>query len=134
MPRISPNSSAKISDEYSVVKLRNSAPSPSISTSVSAVATSWRPRRPSQPMISAPASENTPSPTSVLTPIRLAPAAPAKAPWGTASATNADPRMTTKNPTTPATTATIVATIQAFIMNGANTALPPGTRAGADRG
>src|SRR6185437_4816323 len=107
--------------------------SPSISTSVSAVATSWRPRRPSQPITSAPASANTPSPTRVLTPIRLAPAAPAKAPWGTASATNADPRMTTKNPTTPATTATMVATTQAFIMKGWNTPLPPG-RGGRARG
>ncbi len=80
-------------------------------------------------MTSAPASANTPSPTSVLTPIRLAPAAPAKAPWGTASATNADPRMTTKNPTTPATTATIVATTQAFIMKGCEHGryLPAGT-------
>ena len=70
----------------------------------------------------------------MLTPIRLAPAAPAKAPCGTASATNADPRMTTKNPTTPATTATMVATIQAFIMNGANMRLPRQPRRAARPG
>src|ERR1700686_3399463 len=36
---------------------------------------------------------------------------------------NAEPRSTTKYPTTPATTATIVATVQVFIMNPAN--MPP---------
>ena len=81
-------------------------------------------------MPSAPTSANTPSPTSVLTPIRLAPAAPANAPGGTASATNADPRMTTKKPTTPATTATIVATIQALTMKPANIRYAPARAAG----
>ena len=45
---------------------------------------------------------------SVLTPIRLAPAAPANEPLGIAWATNAEPRSTTKKPTAPPTTATIV--------------------------
>ncbi len=83
-------------------------------TSVSAVATSRRPRRPSSPIPSAPPSENTPRPSSGLTPTRLAPAAPANEPFGTAWATNAEPRMTVKNPTAPPTIATSVATIQAF--------------------
>ena len=69
-----------------------------------------------QPIPSAPASENTPSPSSVLTPIRLAPAAPAKEPLGIAWAANAEPRRTVKNPTTPATTATMLATFQALTM------------------
>ena len=56
-------------------------------------------------------------------PSRLAPAAPANAPLGMAWAGNAEPRSTTKNPTTPATGATIVATAQVFIMNPAN--MPP---------
>ena len=96
-----------------------------MTTRASAVATSWRPRRPSQPMPSAPASENTPSPISVLMPSRLAPAAPANAPCGTASATNAEPRSTTKKPTTPATTATIVATTQVLTMNPENMPVTP---------
>src|SRR5215469_7695768 len=95
-----------------------------MSTRVSAVATSCRARRPSQPMASAPARENTVSPASVLTPIRLAPAAPANAPVGSASATKAEPRTTTKNPTTPATTATIVATSQVSVMKLLNIRLP----------
>ena len=85
-------------------------------------------------MPSAPSRENTPRPTSVLTPIRLAPAAPANAPVGSASATNAEPRSTTKNPTTPATTATIEATIQVLVMKPENMPSPrPGRcpRAGA---
>ena len=57
-------------------------------------------------------------------PSRLAPAAPANAPLGMAWAGNAEPRSTTKNPTTPATGATIVATIQVFIMNPANMGPP----------
>ena len=66
-----------------------------------------------------------PSPKKMLTPIREAPAAPAKPAWGTAWATKAEPRRTVKNPTTPATTATIVATIQALAMNPVNiTRLP----------
>ena len=39
-PRISPKSREKVSDAYSLLRLTNSAPSPSIVTSVSAVATS----------------------------------------------------------------------------------------------
>src|ERR1035437_3706936 len=106
---------------------RNSAPRPSITTSASAVATSWRLRRPSQPMPSAPMSAKTPSPTRVLTPMRLAPAAPANAPCGTASATNDEPRSTMKNPTTPPTTAPMVATVEVFPMKPANiAALPAG--------
>ena len=73
-------------------------------------------------MPSAPMSAKTPSPTRVLTPIRLAPAAPANAPCGTASATNDEPRSTMKNPTTPATTATMVATVQVFTMKPENIA------------
>ena len=125
MPSTSPNSSEKISGAYSVLKLRNSAPSPSIATSASAVATSWRLRRPSQPMPSAPRTENTPRPMSVLIPIRLAPAAPAKAPVGSASATKAEPRSTTKKPTAPATTATTPATTHALNMNPDSMAQAP---------
>src|SRR5450755_535351 len=107
--------------------LRNSAPSPSITTRARAVATSCRPRRPSQPMDRAPMSAKTPSPISVLMPSKLAPVAPANAPCGTASATNAEPRSTMKNPTTPATTAAMVATVQVFSMNPENiAALPAG--------
>ena len=58
----------------------------------------------------------------MLTPIRLAPAAPANEPFGIAWATNAEPRSTTKKPTSPATTATIVATIQALTMKPENIA------------
>ena len=71
-------------------------------------------------MPSAPARANTPRPSSVLTPIRLAPAAPAKDPFGIACAANAEPRRTVKNPTTPATTATMLATSQALTMNPEN--------------
>jgi hypothetical protein len=65
-------------------------------------------------MDSAPMSAKTARPISVLMPSKLAPAAPANAPCGTASATNAAPRNTMKNPTTPATTAAMVATVQVF--------------------
>ena len=91
-------------------------------------------------MVSAPASEATASPTRVLTPSRLAPAAPANAPCGTASATNAAPRSTTKKPTTPATAATIVATTQVLAMNPENMPVTPlpagwaGRRAGLPAG
>src|SRR5450759_5159135 len=132
-PSTSPNSRDSISGAYSTLKLRKSAPRPSITTSARAVATSRRPRRPSQPMPSAPAREATASPMRVLMPRRLAPAAPAKAPCGTASATNAEPRSTMKNPTTPATTATMVATAQVFAMNPENMALAL-SRAGCRRG
>src|SRR5260370_14766871 len=98
-------------------------------TSARAVTTSLRPRRPSEPIPRAASSENTASPASGLTPSRLAPAAPANAPLGMACAGNAEPRSTTKNPTTPATTATIVATIEVFIMNPAN--MPAPSSAGA---
>ena len=78
-------------------------------------------------MPSAPMSAKTPSPMRVLTPMRLAPAAPANAPCGTASATNDEPRSTMKNPTMPATTATMVATVQVFTMKPENiAALPAG--------
>ena len=63
---------------------------------------------------------------SVLTPTRLAAAAPANEPLGIAWATNAEPRSTTKKPTAPPTTATIVATIQALTMNPENTQLTCG--------
>jgi hypothetical protein len=45
---------------------------------------------------------------------------PAKAPLGIAWAGKAAPRMTTKNPTAPAMTATIVPTAQAFSMKLSN--------------
>ena len=60
-------------------------------------------------MPSAATSEKTPSPMSGLMPTRLAPAAPAKAPFGMAWAGKAEPRRTTKKPTTPAMIATMVA-------------------------
>ena len=91
-----------------------------MNTSVSAVATSWRPRRLSSPIPSAAPTEKTPSPMIVLTPMRLAAAAPANEPLGMACATNAEPRSTTKKPIAPPTTATIVATIQALTMNPEN--------------
>ena len=75
-------------------------------------------------MPSAPATENTARPVSVLTPSRLAPAAPAKAPFGIACAANVEPRSTAKNPTIPAMTATIVAAIQVFIMKPLNMPSP----------
>ena len=88
------------------------------------MATSRRPCRLSQPIPSAPTRAATASPTSVLIPSRLAPAAPANAPCGTASATNAAPRSTMKNPTVPATSATMVPTSQALIMNPENIGSP----------
>ena len=81
------------------------------------------------------ASENTPSPTSVLAPIRLAPAAPANDPFGIACAANAEPRRTVKNPTTPATAATMLATVHALTMKPENTAGPQrSAAAGSDTG
>ena len=53
----------------------------------------------------------------MLSPSQYAPAAPAKAPLGMACAAKAEPRRTTKNPTTPATTATMVPATQALTMN-----------------
>ena len=64
----------------------------------------------------------------MLIPIRAAPAAPANEPLGSACAANADPRVTTKKPTAPATTATIVPTIQALTMNELNTSAYLGDR------
>ncbi len=122
-PNTSPNSSEYVSCAYSVLTLMNRAPSPSIRTRASAVATSCRARRPNAPIPRAPATEKTASPTRVLMPSRLAPAAPAKAPFGMAWAANVEPRSTAKKPTTPATTATIVAAIQVFIMKPLN--MPP---------
>ena len=81
-------------------------------------------------MPSAPASEATASPARVLTPSRLAAAAPVNAPCGTASATKAAPRSTTKKPTTPATTATMLATSQVLAMNPENIRPPPALPAG----
>src|SRR5580700_5405827 len=75
-------------------------------------------------MPSAPISAKAASPISVLMPSRLAPAAPANAPCGTASATKAAPRSTTKKPTTPAITATIEPVIQVFTMNEENMSAP----------
>jgi hypothetical protein len=88
---------------------------------VRAVATSLRPRRPEQADPQRGEAANTPKPSSVLTPIRLAPAAPANEPLGTAWATNAEPRSTTKKPTDRPTTATIEPTIQALTMKPENT-------------
>ena len=72
----------------------------------------------------------TPSPNRVLTPTRLAPAAPAKEPFGIAWAANAEPRSTVKKPTTPATTATMPETAQALTMKALNIrpAAPGATR------
>ena len=56
--------------------------------------------------------------------MRFAPAAPAKAPLGMAWAGKAAPRSTTKKPTTPATTATMVATSHALTMNPENISPP----------
>src|SRR5215470_2130412 len=105
-PNTSPNSSEYASWAYWLLQLTNSAPMPSISTNVSAVATSFLARRLSPAMPSAPATENTARPANGLSPSRLAPAAPAKAPFGMAWAANDDPRSTAKNPVTPAITAT----------------------------
>ena len=102
----------------------NSAPRASIITSTSAVATSCRARRPNAAIPSAPATEKTASPIRVLIPSRLAPAAPAKAPFGIACAANVEPRSTAKKPTTPAMTATMVAAIHVFIIKPLNMPSP----------
>ena len=70
----------------------------------------------------------------MLTPIRLAPAAPAKEPLGIAWAAKAEPRSTVKKPTTPATTATMPATIQALTMKPENISQPPLAAATSTRG
>src|SRR6201994_4327643 len=115
----------------------NRAPIPSMRTRISAVATSCRALRPNAPMPSAPATENTARPTRVLAPIRLAPAAPAKAPLGMAWAAKVEPRSTAKKPTTPAMTATMLPAIQVFIMKPLNMARrrpPARARPGRDPG
>ena len=133
-PNTSPNSSEYASCAYWLLQLTNSAPTPSIITNVSAVATSGRERRLSPAMPSAPATENTARPTNGLSPSRLAPAAPANAPLGMACAANVDPRSTAKNPVTPAITATAVAAIQVFSIRPVNIPAPcPGFRAAAAR-
>src|ERR1700744_6259562 len=75
-------------------------------------------------MPATPSPENSSSPTSGLTPIRLAAAAPGNALRGKACAAKDAPRNTTKNPTTPATAATSEAAIQALIMKSSNTDVP----------
>jgi hypothetical protein len=62
----------------------NRAPMPSISTNVSAVATSCLALRLRAAMPSAPATENRARPPIGLKPSRVAPAAPANAPFGIA--------------------------------------------------
>src|ERR1700761_8460138 len=117
--------------------LTNSAPRPSMTTRASAVTTSWRARRPRNPMPSAPPTANTASPQMTLMPSRLAPAAPAKAPLGIAWAANVDPRSTAKNPVIPAMTATTDAAIQVFIIRALNMSplrSPGGPREGRRRG
>ena len=123
-PNTSPNSSEYASCAYWVLQLTNSAPTPSIITNVSAVATSDRARRLRPAMPSAPATENTASPANGLSPSRAAPAAPAKAPLGMACAANVDPRSTAKNPVTPAITATAVPAIQVFSIKLLNMRAP----------
>ena len=120
-PRISPKSSENIWGSYCVLRLKNAAPSASIMTRARAVTASERPRRLNAPMPRAAAKEKTPRPMSGLIATRFAPAAPAKAPLGIACAGKAEPRSTTKKPTTPPTTATIVPTSQAFTMKPENT-------------
>ena len=53
-------------------------------------------------------------------PSRLAPAAPANAPFGMACAANVEPRSTAKKPVIPAITATIDAVIQVFSIRPVN--------------
>ena len=92
---------------------------PSQGNYVSAFTSKW--------IIAALSTPNAPAQLTDLTPIaEIADetqviAAPANAPLGIACAANAEPRRTTKKPTIPATTATMLATIQAWIMNPANT-------------
>src|SRR5260370_26385427 len=90
-PNTSPNSSEYASCAYWLLQLTNNAPTPSIITNVSAVATSCRARRPSPAMPSAPATENTSRPANGVSPSTLAPAAPANPPFGIAPAPNLDP-------------------------------------------
>ena len=71
-------------------------------------------------MPSAPPTAKTARPHSTLMPSRLAPAAPANAPFGMACAANVEPRSTAKKPVIPAITATTEAAIQVFIISGLN--------------
>ena len=68
----------------------------------------------------APPIAKTARPHSTLMPSRLAPAAPANAPFGIACAANVWPRSTAKNPTMPVITATMVAAIQVFSIRPVN--------------
>jgi hypothetical protein len=132
-PYTSPNSSEYVSSAYSVLMLMNSAPSPSMITSASAVTTSFRAFLPSAPMPKAPPTANTASPQITLSPSRLAPAAPANAPFGIACAAKVSPRRTAKKPVTPAITATMDAAIQVLSIRPVNT-LPPPPASGAPDG
>jgi hypothetical protein len=109
-----------------VLRLRNSAPIPNMSTSTRAVTTSCRARLPSAPMPSAPATEKTARPQMTLRPSRPAPAAPANAPFGMACAAKDWPRSTAKKPSTPASTATMLAAIQVLSIRPVNTRAPSG--------
>jgi hypothetical protein len=120
IPNIWPKSRALTAGSYALDSDRNRAPRASMVTIVRAVATSWRPRRPRAAIASAPTTEKSPRPSSVLAPIIVAPAAPAKAPLGRAWAAKADPRSTTKKLTTPATTATALPAAQVWAMRGLN--------------
>ena len=84
-----------------------------------------------------PTPANTSIPKSGLTPSSPAAAAPGKLPNGSACAAKVEPRTTTKKPTTPAASATIVALAQVLTMKGANMAGPHSAscrvRAGPDR-
>ena len=102
-----------------------------MSTSDKAVATSLRDRRLVTPMERAAATANEIKPTSGLMPRRLAPAAPAKAPLGIACAAKEAARSTTKNPTTPASTATIVPLSHALVMKLENMVSATASRRGA---
>ena len=91
-----------------------------MTTSVRAVATSWRPATSEQADPQRAERANTPSPSSVLTPIRLAPAAPANEPLRDRMGDERRAAQHAKKPTRPATTATIVPTVQALTMNPEN--------------
>ncbi len=75
-------------------------------------------------MPNAEAAANPARPSRALTPSTLAAAAPAKALLGMACAGKAAPRSTTKNPTMPAMTAMMVATIHVLVMKLENM-IPP---------
>ncbi len=105
-----------------------------MTTSASAVTTSLRalrprPSAPSAPMPSAPPIAKTARPQMTLMPSRLAPAAPANAPFGMACAANVEPRSTAKNPVIPAITATTDAVIQVFSIRPVNIRLARSSRA-----